>query len=129
MAEIKNFVFHGKDSTGATGEWDFILDETGQISITQIVDNTPDFSGMASLDNKGQDLWNKFNAIDLDAINFPDRTGNPGENQYTIDFHSSEKDSSRTIWSNDAKSNPKIMELLLTIQNQIEKISGKKPIF
>lgn len=129
MAEFKNFLFHGKDSTGATGEWDFILDETGQISITQIVDNNPDFSAMAIADNKGQNLWKKFNDLNLESINFPERAGASGENQYTIDFHSSDKEISKTIWANDAKTNPKLKDLILDIQNQIGKLSGKKPVF
>lgn len=129
MAEIKNILFHGKDSTGTTGEWDFILDETGQISVTQIIDNNPEFSGMVMADNKGQDLWNKFNQINLESINFPERAGANGETQFTIDFHSSDKEISKTIWANDGKTNPKIMDLILEIQTQIAKMSGKKPIF
>jgi hypothetical protein len=129
MAETKTFLFHAKDSSGTLGEWDFILDEAGQTSVTQVIDNNPEFSGMSSLANKGQDFWKKIEAINIESIAFPERLGSSDEVRYTLEYKSGDKEVSKVVGVKDARTNPKIMDLILDIQNLIGKVSGKKPLF
>ncbi|MBD3352456.1 MAG: hypothetical protein GF364_13290 [Candidatus Lokiarchaeota archaeon] len=129
MSDMKVFVFRGTDTTGETGDWDVVLDAQGHMSITQFKDEAVPFSGMLSLEDKTEQVWDLIETIKFENLNFPDREPNDNESEILLDYTSKEREVSRLILADNLHDNENVMNLLLKFQELIAIASGKKPVF
>lgn len=127
MSAEKIFLFNNggkKESGGEIGNWDVILDQNGQISISQAIGNEVGFSGMFKVTTEENlKLWELVEALNLRDFIMEDDLAGADKKLYTFNLKIAENEVNREVPINIAKKNSKINELLGYLKEIIPKYS------
>jgi hypothetical protein len=133
--ELKNteqyleFDSGGKYHPSGFGEWRARLCGDGSLVVSHIVGEETKSEDVFTLTKvESRKLFSLFCAVNIKRLESSVRPGIPDEVRYSFALRDGSGAYNKSVWINDARENPAIMDLVGYLATLIEKYTGEKPV-
>jgi hypothetical protein len=127
--EYLEFSSGGEYHPTGYGAWTARLCGDGSLVITHVVrDETKSEDVVVLTKSESRKLFSLFCAVDIKGMKPPVRKGMPDEVTYRLDLKDGSGTYRKSVWLNDARQDPAIMDLVAYLETLIEKYTGSKPV-
>jgi hypothetical protein len=127
--EYLEFSSGGQYHPSGYGEWRIRLCGDGSVIATHTVGGRAESTDVfIPTKSETRKLFSLFCAVDIKRLKSSVRPGMPDEVSYSLALKDGSGGYSRSIWINDARENPAIMDLVTYLEQLIEKYTEKRPV-
>ncbi len=127
--EYLEFNSGGENHPSGFGAWHVRLCGDGSLVVTHLVGGETKSRDVFMLTrDEARELFGFFCAVDIKRMKSSARPGVPDEVRYSFVLKDGSGTYSRSVWINDARRDPAIVDLVAYIETLIEKYAGIKPV-
>jgi hypothetical protein len=119
----------GQYHPSGSGEWRARFCGDGSLIVSNIVGDQTKSKDVCILTQvESRKLFSLFCAVDIKRLESSVRPGAPDEVRYSFGLKDGSGGYNKSVWINDARENPAIMNLVSYLAMLIEKYTGQRPV-